>query len=105
MKSSRNHFLTIRSVSSIDMKLLICAAFCALPAMAQLPHATSGGYDLPNGWRITPVGRAVATEDMVLKLVTAPDDRVVIGSPSGYNPHGLVVGDQRPEAALRTIPL
>src|SRR5882724_13179668 len=91
MKSSRNHFFTVRPLSFIGMKSLICAVFYALPVMAQLPHATSGGYDLPNGWRITPVGRAVATEDMVLKLVTAPDDRVVIGSHSGYNPHGLIV--------------
>jgi len=42
---------------------------------------------------------------MVLKLVTSPDDRVVIASHSGYNPHGLVVADQKSDEALQRIHL
>jgi YVTN family beta-propeller protein len=63
------------------------------------------GYALPNGWKITPPGRSIATEDMVLKLIPSPDDRVVIASHSGYNPHGLVVADQKSEEALQRIKL
>jgi YVTN family beta-propeller protein len=72
---------------------------------AQLPHATPGGYDLANGWRITPAGKAVGTEDMVLKLVTAPDDRAVIASHSGYNPHGIVVIDTKTQEVIQRIGL
>ena len=78
---------------------------CSLPAQVQLPHPTPDGYALPNGWKITPPPRTVATEDMVLNLVTSPDDRVVIASHSGYNPHGLVVADQKAEEALQRIRL
>ena len=73
--------------------------------LAQLPHATPGGFDLANGWRITPVGKAVGTEDTVLKLVAAPDDRAVIASHSGYNPHGIVVIDAKTQETIQRIPL
>jgi YVTN family beta-propeller protein len=79
--------------------------FGTLPVRTQLPHPTQDGYALPNGWAITPPGRFVATEDMVLKLITSPDDHLVIASHSGYNPHGLVVADQRSEEALQRIKL
>jgi YVTN family beta-propeller protein len=75
------------------------------PVAAQLPHAIPGGFDLANGWRITPAGKAIGTEDMVLKLVTAPDGRVVIASHSGYNPHGIVVIDTRTQESVQRIPL
>ena len=34
----------------------------------QRPQPIPGGFDLPNGWRITPAGKSIAgTEDMVLE--------------------------------------
>ena len=75
------------------------------PALAQLPHAVPGGFDLANGWHITPAGKAIGTEDMVLKLVAAPDGRVVIASHSGYNPHGMVVIDAKTQEPLQRIGL
>ncbi|HEX4164069.1 MAG TPA: beta-propeller fold lactonase family protein [Bryobacteraceae bacterium] len=86
--------------------LVLLAAVTLLAGQAELPHRTSDGYALPNGWKITPAGHdAIVTEDMVLKLVTSPDDRVVIGSHAGYNPHGLVVVDSKSEEALQRISL
>src|SRR5262249_31456535 len=68
----------------------------------QTPQHVTGGFDLPNGWRITPAGKSVVeTEDMVLKMVVAPDGKAVIASHSGYNPHGLVVIDTRSHAAVQ----
>ncbi len=77
----------------------------ALPAPAQQPHPIPNGYALPNGWQITPPAHSIATEDMVLKIVTSPDDRVLIASHSGYNPHGLVVADQKSQEALQRVKL
>jgi YVTN family beta-propeller protein len=78
----------------------------AIPGKTQLPHAIPGGYDLPNGWRITPAShRAVITEDMVLKLVSAPDGRAVMALHSGFNPHGLVVIDPKSQEAAQRIAL
>jgi len=62
----------------------------------RLPQSIPGGFDLPNGWRITPAGTPIAeTEDMALKMTLARDGRAVIATHSGYNPHGLVVIDTR----------
>src|SRR5260221_12965590 len=73
---------------------------------SQLPQHITGGFDLPNGWRITPAGKPIVeTEDMVLKMVAAPDGRAVIATHSGYNPHGLVVIDTRTHAAVQRIGL
>ena len=82
----------------------LLASLCG-PAGAQLPQAVPGGFDLANGWHITPAGKAVGTEDMVLKLVTAPDGRVVIASHSGYNPHGVVVIDAKTQEPVQRIGL
>ena len=62
-------------------------------------------FDLPNGWRLTPVGKSIATEDMVLNTVAAPDGLAVIAMQAGYNPHGLVVIDTKTEEAVQRIPL
>ncbi|MBI3684715.1 MAG: hypothetical protein HY235_30465 [Acidobacteria bacterium] len=62
---------------------------------AQAPPPTPGGYDLPNGWRITPAGRHVSTSDYLLNVTNTPDGRHVIALNSGYNPHGLTVLDTR----------
>ncbi|MGH9719524.1 MAG: alkaline phosphatase family protein [Bryobacteraceae bacterium] len=62
---------------------------------AQTPKPTPAGYDLPNGWKITPAGRHVTTADYILNVTNTPDGRNVIGLHSGYNPHGLVVLDPR----------
>jgi YVTN family beta-propeller protein len=87
------------------MRLHFLFACCAITAWAQLPQPFRGGYDLPNGWKITPAGRAVVTEDMVLKVVAAPDGRAVIALHSGFNPHGLLVIDAKTQEAVQKIRL
>jgi YVTN family beta-propeller protein len=80
--------------------LFVCSAFAQ-----QLPRAIPGGYDLPNGWRITPLGRNIQTEDMLLNISVAPDRKSAIALHSGFNPHGIVVVDTRSEEAVQRIPL
>ena len=77
----------------------------ALACAQAVPQAISGGYALPNGWRLTPVGKSIPTEDMVLNAVAAPDGAAVIAMQAGYNPHGLVVIDTKSEDAVQRIPL
>jgi YVTN family beta-propeller protein len=71
----------------------------------RLPQPIPGGYALPNGWRITPAGKSVDTEDLVLNLTTAPDGASVIATHGGFNPHGLVVIDAKTEQVTQRIPL
>src|ERR1700760_1732601 len=72
----------------------------------QVPTYIPGGFDLPNGWRITPAGKAIATiEDLVLNLVASPDGRIVVASHSGYLPHGIDVFDTKTQKLTQHIPL
>ena len=76
------------------------------PATMVGPHAVTGGFELPNGWRITPAGQSVGvTGDLVLKIVNAPDGKALIANHSGYLPHGLTVIDPKTRAVVQQIGL
>ena len=85
--------------------VLTCGALASPAVSQQLPHATPVGYELPNGWRLTPLGRAIQTEDMVLNVSIAPDRKSVVALHSGFNPHGVVVVDTHSEEAVQRIGL
>jgi YVTN family beta-propeller protein len=87
-------------------KPLVCLAAAASLLFAQeKPHAIEGGFALPNGWRITPLGKSISTEDLVLDTLVSRDGRSVIAVHAGYNPHGLMVVDTKTEDAVQRIPL
>jgi YVTN family beta-propeller protein len=72
----------------------------------ELPKSIPGGFDLPNGWRITPAGKAIDTlGDLTLDASTSPDGRIVVASHSGYLPHGIVVIDTKTQKEIQNIPL
>jgi YVTN family beta-propeller protein len=76
-------------------------------ATTQLPGPTpGGGFDLPNGWRITPAGKAVADlGDLVLKMVVSPDGKVIVAGHGGYLPNGLSVIDAKTHRLIQEVPL
>ncbi len=70
------------------------------------PKAIPGGFDLPNGWRITPAGTKVAEMgDLVLNLTLTPDGKDVIALHSGYTEHGLTVISTTTHAVVQEVPL
>ncbi|MDX2179349.1 MAG: alkaline phosphatase family protein [Bryobacteraceae bacterium] len=77
----------------------------ALVLLAQIPQALPNGYALPNGWKITPLGKPIPTEDLLLNLSLAPDGKALVATHGGFNPHGLVVVDPKTEEAVQRIPL
>jgi YVTN family beta-propeller protein len=83
--------------------ILFLTSVVLLPA--QTPQPIPGGYALPNGWRLTPLGKNLETNDMVLNATAAPDGLAVIAMHAGYNPHGLVVVDTKTEEIVQRIPL
>jgi YVTN family beta-propeller protein len=76
-------------------------------ATTALPGALpGGGFDLPNGWRITPAGKQIADlNDLILKMVISPDGKVIIAGHSGYLPHGLSVIDAKTHKVVQEVPL
>jgi YVTN family beta-propeller protein len=72
----------------------------------QLPHAIQSGFDLPNGWRITPAGKPIAElNDLVLNMVVSRDGRIVVATHSGYQPHGIDVFDVKTQKLTQHIEL
>ncbi|HLJ88917.1 MAG TPA: bifunctional YncE family protein/alkaline phosphatase family protein [Candidatus Angelobacter sp.] len=95
-----------RNICTALLSISIFAPFGATAQDASLPRPIPGGFALPNGWRITPAGKPIAeTEDMVLKMTTAPDGKAVIATHAGYNPHGLVVIDTTTHQVVQRIGL
>lgn len=75
-------------------------------ATQQNPKYIPGGFDLPNGWRITPAGKPIASiEDLVLNTVVSPDGKIVVATHSGYLPHGIDVIDVKTRKLVQQIPL
>jgi YVTN family beta-propeller protein len=72
----------------------------------RLPMSFADGSDLPNGWRITPAGKAVGEMgDLVLNLVSSPDRKVVISVNSGFLPHAIDVFDAKTQKKVQHIEL
>src|SRR5580692_10550412 len=83
----------------------VCLVSTAICSAQNVPQAIPGGYALPNGWRLTPIGKSIPTEDMVLSASAAPDGLAVVAMHAGYNPHGLVVIDTKTDEVVQQIPL
>ena len=90
-------------MSLARLTALLLAATAVL--CAQLPKAVPTGYELPNGWRITPLGKAIPTEDLLLNLALSPDRKTLVATHGGFNPHGLVVLDPATETVRQRIRL
>jgi YVTN family beta-propeller protein len=84
---------------------LLPLTLVAISFAQNVPQTIPGGYALPNGWRLTPTGKSLPTNDMVLNAVAAPDGLAVIAMHAGYNPHGLMVVDTRTDEIVQKIPL
>ncbi|HEX4710451.1 bifunctional YncE family protein/alkaline phosphatase family protein [Phenylobacterium sp.] len=76
-------------------------------ATKALPGPTpGGGFDLPNGWRVTPAGARIAdTNDLILKMLPSPDGKVIVAGHGGYLPHGLSVIDAKTHRLIQEVPL
>lgn len=85
--------------------LTIFLAFVFLATAGELPGPSDEGYVLPNRWRITPVGDAIWTNDLLLNIEIAPDGKAAVALHGGYNPHGLVVIDTESGEAVQKIGL
>jgi YVTN family beta-propeller protein len=72
----------------------------------RLPKHFADGSDLPNGWRVTPAGKVIATMgDLVTNFAVSPDGMVIVAMNSGYLPHGLSVFDTQTQKQIQRIEL
>lgn len=92
-------------MKNLLFSLTVVLALTVLATAGELPGPSDEGYVLPNRWRITPVGEAVWTNDLLLNIEIAPDGKAAVALHGGYNPHGLVVIDTASGEAVQEIGL
>jgi YVTN family beta-propeller protein len=70
------------------------------------PNHFSNGSDLPNGWRITPAGKAIASMgDLVLNMLPSPDGRIVVATHGGFTANGINIIDAKTQKQIQQITL
>ena len=52
---------------------------------------TDGGFLLPNGWTLTPVGQHAVTTDLPLNIIPLKDNKHALVASSGFNSHDLML--------------
>ncbi|MCW3095535.1 MAG: beta-propeller repeat-containing protein [Chthonomonadaceae bacterium] len=68
------------------------------------PLRNAAGTRLPNGWKLTPAGRALALPgDMPQRLLFTPDGRYLFVSTAGYHHHGIDVIDTVQEKVVQSL--
>ena len=78
------------------------------PASGQeitVPGRDGSGVLLPDGWRVTPAGRQLASGDMILSAQVSPDGHTLAFTNSGYTQHQLHLVDLATEKEIATFPL
>jgi len=81
------------------MRSLLLALTLAAPALAgdKKPvfagPTPDGGFLLPNGWTLTPVGKHAVTTDLPLNIVPLADNKHALVASSGFNAHELTLID------------
>ncbi len=63
------------------------------PVAGKTPGPTATGFLLPNGWHLTPAGRQIETNDMVLGILPLQDGRRALATCNGYNEHYIGLFD------------
>ncbi|MDX2270092.1 MAG: hypothetical protein NW208_18460, partial [Bryobacter sp.] len=86
------------------MRSLFLVPALAAALLAQKTAPLPQG-ELPNGWKLSPVGKQIRSEDMPLGLTFAPDGKAMVALHSGFNAHGLVVVDAYTDEATQRLPM
>ena len=60
---------------------------------AEFAGPSEDGFLLPNGWRLTPVGKQTVLSDLPLNIAPLADNRHALVATSGYNTHHLTLVD------------
>ena len=65
-----------------------------------------GAVTLPNGWQLTPAGRAVKLQgDFPLKLLLSQDGKKLVALTAGHHGHGLTLIDLTSEQIVSSVDL
>ena len=88
------------------VRQLSILSLCGGISAQMAAYAEQTPTQLPNGLRITPAGKSIATVgDLITNLTMSPDGRIVVAVNSGYLPHALNVFDTKTQKPIQRIEL
>ena len=79
--------------------MLFCSTVVCRSQEASAPRSdrfagpTETGFLLPNGWHLTPAGRQITTNDLLLNIVPLSDSRRALITTNGFNTHTVALVD------------
>src|SRR6188474_1706920 len=77
----------------LPLLVLVFAATGIAQEKPSFAGPSETGFLLPNGWRLTPAGKHLVTNDLPLNIIPLKDGKHVLIATSGYNRHELVLAD------------
>ena len=96
---------TLSSTVSTALIAILCLYSCAIAQESPFPNGkpqtikptipgpTKDGFLLPNGWHISPAGRQIKMNDLVLNIHCLKDGKHALATCDGFNEHYLGVFD------------
>jgi len=85
--------------------IIIFALLIAGNLVAQIPQRENGGVLLPNGWRLTPVGRYIGLGDLPLNAAVTLDQKYLAVTHAGMSSPKLMVVDLKKMRVVQSIPM
>ncbi len=93
-----------RRVGFLSLLLVLSSSLVTAQDKPTHPGSTAGGFLLPNGWTVSPVGRQVPLTDMPLNILPLADSRRALVATNGYNRHELSLVDLQDRRVLGNEP-
>lgn len=92
--------------ASFAAALLLSCVTISADDKPKFPGPEEGGFLLPNGWRVTPVGDQILLTDLPLNIVLTPDGKHALVTTNGYNAHevSLIDLEEKKRIDKATVP-
>ena len=87
----------------ISFILVICLLSCTGINSQSLSQVEKGRISLPNGWKLTPVGKLLPLGDLPLNMVVSPDKKLLAVTNNGESDQTIQLFDVKNEKILDTI--
>lgn len=95
----------MKSHKNIAFFLMLMAFAQSITLIGQIETTKIEATELPNGWKISPVGKQIRVGDLPMKMVSHPSQNWIIVQNAGQSDHSLMVVDVKKRKISDSMPL
>ena len=95
----------MKSHKNIAFFLMLVAFAQCITLIGQIETTKIEATELPNGWKISPVGKQIRLGDLPMKMVNHPSQNWIIVQNAGQSDHSLMVVDVKKRKISDSMPL